>query len=245
MRIASKTDVGLVRSNNQDSFVAGPIGDNSAWAVVCDGMGGVGGGNIASSLAIKTISDAVISSFRTNMTSNSIRNLFKSAFSAANVKILNRSREDEALKGMGTTAVAVVVCENIAHIVHVGDSRAYILRNGDLMQITRDHSIVQSMLEQGEIDVEQAKHHPRKNIITRAIGVLDSIEPEYNEIEINDSDVILLCTDGLTNFVEDNKIKQILCETDFDNIPSALINEANANGGGDNITAVVLAYQKR
>ena len=242
MRIASKTDVGLVRSNNQDSFVAGPIGENSAWAVVCDGMGGVGGGNIASSLAIKTISDAVISSFRTNMTDNSIRLLFKSAFSAANVKILNRSSEDEALKGMGTTAVAAVVCDNTAHIVHVGDSRAYILKDGDLMQITRDHSIVQSMLEQGEIDAQQAKHHPRKNIITRAIGVLETIEPEYNEIELSDNDIILLCTDGLTNFVEDNRIKEILIDTNFEDIPTVLVDEANKNGGGDNITAVVLSH---
>lgn len=241
MRIASKTDVGLERSNNQDSFVAGPVGDNSAWAVVCDGMGGANGGNIASSLAIKAISDSVISSFRTNMSANSIRLLFESAFNAANVKILNRAKEDESLKGMGTTAVAAVVCNDVAHIVHVGDSRCYLYRNGDFTQITRDHSIVQSMLEQGEIDEQQAKHHPRKNIITRAIGVKDKTEPEYNEIDVVENDILLLCSDGLTNFVDDQRIAEIIKNNNFDDVPEKLILEANTNGGGDNITVVLLS----
>ncbi len=242
MRIASKTDVGIVRSNNQDSFVAGPIGENSAWAVVCDGMGGANGGNIASSLAIKTISDSVISSFRTNMSPNSIRLLFESAYNAANIKILNRSKEDETLKGMGTTAVGTVICNNTAFITHVGDSRAYCFKNGELLQITRDHSIVQSMLEQGEINEEQAKHHPRKNIITRAIGVTENIEPEYNEIDFYEGDILLLCSDGLTNFVDDLKICEIIKNNEFDYIPELLVEEANKNGGGDNITVVILSY---
>lgn len=240
MKIASKTDVGKERTNNQDSFVAGPIGENSAWAVVCDGMGGANGGNIASSLAIKTISDTLISSFRTNMSDNSIRLLFESAFNAANIKIFNRALEDESLKGMGTTAVSVVVSNETAHIAHVGDSRCYLYRNKEITQITRDHSIVQSMLEQGEIDKNQAKHHPRKNIITRAMGVKREIELEYNEISVLKGDILLLCSDGLTNFAEDEKIAEIIETVSFENIPENLVNEANNNGGGDNITAVLL-----
>lgn len=242
MRIASKTDKGLTRSNNQDSFVAGPIGENAAWAVVCDGMGGANGGNIASSIAVKAISDSVISSFRTNMSSNSIRNLFESALSAANVKIINRAKEDEELTGMGTTVVAAVICNGVLHVFHIGDSRAYLIRNGEISRITRDHSIIQSMIEQGEIDEEQAKTHPSKNIITKALGANERLDPDYNEIDFFENDILLICSDGLTNYVDEQVIKEIVLNNDFPTVPNLLIDEANKNGGGDNITAVLLSY---
>lgn len=241
MKIVSRTDIGLVRSSNQDSYAAGEMPGGVAWAIVCDGMGGANGGNIASATAVKMISEIISTTYREGMSSNSIRTMLQSAIYSANVSIYDMSKQVENLSGMGTTVVAAVVSAGRVHVAHAGDSRAYLLGNGELMQITRDHSIVQSMMEDGRLTESQAKTHPRKNIITRALGVEESIEIDYNELELDNGRQLLICTDGLTNFVENDAILSIAAHNEFYDYPEKLIEAALANGGGDNVTVVVIA----
>ena len=241
MRIASKTDIGMVRSSNQDSYLTGEISGSISWAVVCDGMGGANGGNIASATAVKTISEQINKSYRSEMSSNSIKYLLMSAITAANSDVYDMAKEDESLSGMGTTVVAVIVVNGLAHIAHAGDSRAYVIGDKSITQITRDHSVVQSMIENGEITEEEAKTHPNRNVITRALGVADRIDIDYNEIELDSDDSILICTDGLSNFIENEQILEIISNNKFYEYPEKLIEKANENGGGDNITVVMMS----
>lgn len=241
MKIVSKTDIGMVRHSNQDSYAAGEMPGGVAWAVVCDGMGGVSGGNIASATAVKMISEIISSTYREGMNANSIRTMLQSAVYSANVSIFDMAKSVEELSGMGTTVVAAVVSGGLVHVVHAGDSRAYIVSGSQMEQITRDHSIVQSMIEDGRITAEEARKHPRKNIITRALGVEESIEIDYNEIELKEGQQLLICTDGLTNYLEPPMIMTILQQYSFYEYPEKLIESANKNGGGDNITVVVIS----
>ncbi len=242
MKIASKTDIGKVRSTNQDSFAAGELNDGTAWAVVCDGMGGANGGNIASANAVTIVSEYISSSYHEGMDSNSLRTLLQSALYGANVRLYDMANKIESLSGMGTTVVVTIVSNGVAHIAHAGDSRAYIIHDGELSQITRDHSVVQTMVDKGQITEEEAKNHPNKNVITRALGVGEEVDIEYNEIPFQNDDCILICTDGLTNFVTHDNIERVVEEYDFDEYPQVLIDMANENGGGDNITVVALKY---
>ena len=157
MKIASKTDIGKVRSTNQDSFAAGELNDGTAWAVVCDGMGGANGGNIASANAVTIVSEYISSSYHEGMDSNSLRTLLQSALYGANVRLYDMANKIESLSGMGTTVVVTIVSNGVAHIAHAGDSRAYIIHDGELSQITRDHSVVQTMVDKGQITEEEAK----------------------------------------------------------------------------------------
>lgn len=241
MRIVSKTDTGRVRRSNQDSYLTGEISGSVAWAVVCDGMGGANGGNVASAMAVKTISEHINSAYRDGMSSNSIRYLLMSAVSAANADVFDAAQNNDTLFGMGTTVVAVIIVNGIAHIAHAGDSRAYLINESGMEQITRDHSVVQSMIENGEITEEEAKHHPNRNVITRALGVNERIDADYNEINLTDGDAILICTDGLTNYVENDRILKIIKNHNFYEYPEKLIETANNNGGGDNITVVMMS----
>lgn len=244
MIIYGASDIGRVRSSNQDSFITGKMSDSVGFAVVCDGMGGANGGNIASEIATNVISEHIKSAYRDNMSSNSIRYLLMSAVIAANAEIYDRAQEDETLLGMGTTVVAVVVVDNLAHIVHVGDSRAYIVSPNNIEQITHDHSVVQSMLDNGEITEQEARKHPNRNVITRALGVRDKVDVDYDEILLSEDDILLICTDGLTNFVEDKKIAKIIKKNKISEYPNVLIDTANNNGGGDNITVVTLSVKE-
>ena len=168
LQIYMKTDIGLVRHSNQDAVKAGVLSGNTAWAVVCDGMGGANGGNIASALAVDLISEQILSSGSEHITDQSIKNLMISAIYNANVAIYDRAMADETLAGMGTTVVAAIVSGGVAHIAHAGDSRAYLLTREGLRQITTDHSMVQELVNSGDLTTQQARRHPQKNIITRA-----------------------------------------------------------------------------
>ena len=238
------SDIGRMRSSNQDSFITGKISDSVGFVVVCDGMGGANGGNIASEIATNVISEHIKSAYRHNMGSNSMRYLLMSAVIAANTEIYDRAQEDETLSGMGTTVVAAIVVDNSAHIVHVGDSRAYIVSSNEIEQITHDHSVIQSMLDNGEITEQEAKKHPNRNVITRALGVRDKVDVDYDEISLSKDDILLICTDGLTNFVEDKKIAKIIKKNKISEYPDVLIDTANNNGGGDNITVVTLSVKE-
>lgn len=242
MQIFSKTDVGKVRIDNQDAFLAGKLNDETVFAVVCDGMGGANAGKLASETAVKLISDYIIKSYRKNMDSSSLMKMLRSAIVNANIEIYDMSLKNPELAGMGTTAVAAVVSSDTAVITHVGDSRAYLIGD-DVTQITRDHSVVQSLIESGKLSLEEAKFHPRKNVITRAIGAEEDVSADCNEVTLKKGESLLLCTDGLTNLVETQDIYKIFKDTEIALIADKLVNLANSGGGNDNITVVILTKE--
>jgi protein phosphatase len=175
------------------------------------------------------------------MSDNSIKNLLMSAFENANVMVLDAAEKNESLYGMGTTAVAVIINADRAYVAGVGDSRVYIV-NDTLFQVTTDHSVVQNMIDNGEITKEEARYHPKKNIITRALGVEPQVRADFFYEEIDkDEDIVLLCTDGLTNFVDESEIYSISKNSSRYEIADVLVKTANENGGGDNITVVALS----
>lgn len=239
MRIYSKTDTGKVRTTNQDSFFAAELEENVGFAVVCDGMGGAAAGNIASEMAAKHISHYIENSYRSDMSIESIEKTVINAIMSANIELYDASVNDSQLLGMGTTVVLVFLKDNTAITANVGDSRVYLL-NDKITQLTRDHSIVQTLIENGEITPEDAKSHPRKNVITRALGAEEMVAVDVETTSLSNDDTLLLCTDGLTNYVEPEDILKIYKSTDIANVVERLITAANSNGGGDNITAVTV-----
>jgi len=240
MKISAKTDIGLVRSNNQDYYLAGEFANGVTWAVVCDGMGGAMGGNVASETAAKVISDKLTSGYHEGMNDNSIKHLIISAVEAANASVYSKSKSDESLLGMGTTVVLVVINADTMYLAHVGDSRIYVVSKDNINQLTTDHSVVQMMLDRGEISREEAKEHPKKNVITRALGVEDTVRIDYDQEVYNEEEIVLLCSDGLTNFVSDEEILKICNENDCYTFAEKLVEAANEKGGGDNITVVTV-----
>lgn len=242
MKIVAKTDIGLRRESNQDSYAAGELPGAVAWAVVCDGMGGAAGGNYASSTAVKVISERITSLYRGGMSASSIRNMLTSAIAAANISVYDMSKSDPELTGMGTTVVVAIVVDNNVFIAHAGDSRAYILSDGSLNQLTKDHSIVQEMIDHGTLTPDEARVDPRKNIITRALGVDSELRIDFDIADIDENDVLILCTDGLTNFVEPQEIYELTDDGKFYEYAERLVARANSNGGGDNITVVTVSY---
>lgn len=240
-RAIGHTDKGRVRPKNEDAYDIGKFEDGTVWAVVCDGMGGANGGNVASMMAVDTIAKAFSKSYREDADENSIRSMLLTALNAANTYIYEAAKEDEELSGMGTTVVAVVVKEDTAYIAHVGDSRAYLIRNDSIEQETKDHSMVQLLVERGELTEEEAMTHPKKNYITRAVGVEEELDVDYNEIPLLDTDTILLCTDGLTNCVSKEEILSIIQEQGALASPDVLVERAIEHGGSDNITVVVIS----
>lgn len=241
MRIVSKTDVGLARRSNQDAYATGELPGGVAWAVVCDGMGGVGGGNVASTLAVKTISEQISASYREGMSSNSVRTLLESALTAANLAVYDASQQSADLAGMGTTVVACVILDGVAHISHVGDSRAYLFSPERIRQITRDHSYVQRLIEDGKLTEEEARTYPHRNIITRALGVEERLLVDYNEVTLAPDDAILICTDGLSGSVEEEDMLAVFRQASFYEYPDRLVRLANEKSGSDNVTVVILS----
>ena len=242
MKIVSKTDIGLKRENNQDFFAYGELSENSVWAVVCDGMGGAAAGDLASSMAVEIISKRIVSNFREGMNYNSMKNLLASAIAAANIEVYDKSISDSSLNGMGTTVIATIIVDGTACIAHSGDSRAFIYSGDSLRQITKDHSLVQDLVEKGQLTVEEAKTDSRKNIITRALGVDEELLVDYYVEDINENDIFIICTDGLTDNVSNETIFDIIKNYDFNILPEKLIDTANSNGGNDNITIVAVSH---
>lgn len=240
MKITGKTDIGAVRSKNEDAFDYGVLPDGTSWAIVCDGMGGVHGGKVASAAAIEMVSEKIKKCYNPSMSVSSLENLLLSAITTANVDVFDRGIYDSFLKGMGTTIVAALIKKKEACIAHVGDSRAYIMNGNSIRQITKDHSLVQEMLDKGQITKEEYENNPIKNIITRAMGVDEDIDIEFDYAYLEDGECLLLCTDGLSGMVTDKRIHEIYCTADFDSLAQKYIDEANGNGGKDNITVVIM-----
>ena len=239
MQIFSKTDRGRVRTDNQDAYFAGKITDDAVFAVVCDGMGGANAGNVASELAVRHISEYVIRFYRDGMDMTDTEKTLKNAIVSANISLYDKAVNNAELAGMGTTAVAAFVKDGTAVIAHVGDSRIYLV-NGEIKQLTRDHSVVQSLIESGKITPEDAKVHPRKNVITRALGAEENVAVDSDCLNLSNGDTLLLCSDGLTNFLDDKDILKVFQNNDISAVAERLVEEANENGGGDNITVVTV-----
>lgn len=239
MQFFSQIDIGKMRNSNQDACFTGRLYENTLLVIVCDGMGGAKAGNIASETAVKSISEYVGKSFRKTMQADDMAEMLKNALISANIEIYDMSRKNTEYSGMGTTAVIAIVQNESAVICHVGDSRAYLI-NDEITQLTKDHSIVQSLIESGKLTPDEAKAHPRKNVITKALGAEEDIVPDTVTVSLNTNDNLLFCTDGLTNFVETPDILKIFTTNEINNVASTLVERANQNGGGDNITVVTV-----
>ena len=239
MNVIGQTHIGLVRMNNQDALEYGTLGRQAQYAVVCDGMGGANGGNIASKIAVEVIGSRIREGFREEASASSVEHLLASAMNTANVGVYERAQQQEELSGMGTTVVAVITCGRMAYISHVGDSRLYLMRDGQLSVVTRDHSVVQELIEKGQITEEEARSHPRRNFITRALGVRIEESGEYDELELQAGDRLLLCTDGLTNEVNHDGIRSLL-KLPAEESVNGLVRAALDDGGADNITVVLM-----
>ena len=230
MKLVAKTDIGSQRSENQDSYRGGRRPDDAVWGAVCDGMGGARGGRLASTMAVDALQQAG-------------RALLESAVEQANRSVYEKARGTPSLSGMGTTVVCALVRGGLAQYVHVGDSRIYLFRNNKLLQLTKDHSMVQEMVEQGALTEEEAQNHPRKNLITRALGVGRDVEADFGEKEVSPRDILLLCSDGLSNCVSVPQIEETLARTPFYEAADALVQKALEGGGLDNITVLLMQVE--
>ena len=242
MKLAGKTDVGRVRQENQDDYRAGELPGGAVWALVCDGMGGAKGGREASQGACNVIENFFQERYA-QCGAGQEEPFLKKALLYANRFVFQKAAHEEALAGMGTTAVCALVRSGNVYLCHAGDSRAYLIRDGKLTQLTHDHSYVQELVDCGTITEEEAEHHPQKNIITKALGVDYRLEPEFTAAKLKREDRLLLCTDGLTNMVPVEEMEKLLAQGTFYDLPDRLIEAANAHGGSDNITALLLAVE--
>lgn len=243
MKVCGKTDVGLRRHENQDTFAV-EQGEKLLIAVVCDGMGGAEGGQIASSLAVETFMKEIRALLRADMTAGQLRELASFCVAKANTAVYQRALQDPAYQGMGTTLVSAVAGERDAVICNIGDSRAYLIHNGEMTRITHDHSVVQTLVENGDITVEEARTHPNRNLITRALGPDKTTLCDAFDVSFAHGDKILLCTDGLVVTATDEEICRIVCadkraEEKLDD----LIALAKAQGAPDNVTAVLIEHE--
>ena len=239
MFIFGKTDIGLRRATNQDEYRVHVLDDDIYFGLVCDGMGGENGGNVASAVASETICQNLLCNLRSGLSDEDYKNIIVSAVSDGNVAVYDKSLEDKQYMGMGTTVVAALIKGKRCAVAHVGDSRAYLV-NENITQLTRDHSVVQSLIESGKLTPEEARFHPRKNVITRALGTEEEVQPDCSVFSVDTGDTLLLCTDGLTNFVDTGEILDIFHNNDISRAADVLVARANHNGGGDNITAVTV-----
>ncbi|MBQ9082935.1 MAG: Stp1/IreP family PP2C-type Ser/Thr phosphatase [Clostridia bacterium] len=243
MKILMKTDTGRLRDNNQDSMVALMLPDDAAFAAVCDGMGGANGGNVASALAVAAIEDKIRTEYRPEMDDDAVCELLATAVDIANETVYAKAQEDPELFGMGTTAVLALIRDNTAILANVGDSRGVLFSKDGAMQLTKDHSYVQVMIDNGSITEEEALTHPRRNIITRAVGIMSSVLVDTFVYPIQEDDVILLCSDGLTNEISYDSILTMMEEPVWENLAEKLVAQANENGGRDNVTVVLIRNQ--
>ncbi len=238
MMVYTHTDIGNKRKENQDC-AASAVLEDAVLAVVCDGMGGSNAGSEASSRAVTVIKERIIKSYRSEFDSNKIRNLLVAAVKTANAVVYDLGSAVPEWNGMGTTCVAVLVRGGIIHTVNVGDSRAYLITH-EIKQITKDHSMVMNMYERGDITREELKNHPKRNVITRAVGVAEDVEPDYFENELPANGAVMLCSDGLSNYCDEGVIFRLIKDLPPEEVPLALTKIALENGGSDNITAALI-----
>ncbi|HHV18254.1 MAG TPA: Stp1/IreP family PP2C-type Ser/Thr phosphatase [Thermoanaerobacterales bacterium] len=239
-----KSDIGKVRLNNEDAFYLPQQGEFPQLFIVADGMGGHQGGEIASKMAVKEVSSYINSHLAKDCDNRKVKRIMESSIANANNKILSISLENDELLGMGTTITMALLYNGRLYIGHVGDSRAYRIREDHIEQLTKDHSLVWQLVEQGRLTMEETKTHPMKNVITKALGTDEFIEPDIHEFDFKNNDIIVLCSDGLTNMLDNNCIKNIVCSLEPEQAAQKLIEKANLQGGEDNITVGIIKVGK-
>jgi len=244
------SDVGQKRRANEDSFVADA---ELGLFVVADGMGGQAAGEVASKVAVEAIYQFIKltdeqrditwpTGYITNLSHG--QNRLRTAMLLANQEIYRSAQEDAGLRGMGTTVVCSLVEEDRVDIAHVGDSRVYLLRAGELEPLTSDHSWIREQVGKGVITEDQARNHPYRNVVTRALGAAPEVEADFDKMQLRNGDLLMLCTDGLNSMLSDAEMEAILNRygADLDAAARALVFEANQKGGEDNITVILMSY---
>ncbi|MBQ5591066.1 MAG: Stp1/IreP family PP2C-type Ser/Thr phosphatase [Clostridia bacterium] len=240
MDIFVKTDIGRQRETNQDFVKMHKFDDKTALLIVCDGMGGANAGNVASEVAVNSIYDTFLKKHKPTMNDKDLKTVMTSSINCANLDVFDLANTNEEYRGMGTTAVAVFIDNGYAYTINAGDSRAYIVYPDKIKQITTDHSIVQQLIESNMITLEEAKKHPERNVITRALGVEECLDSDFYTTKLEKNYKIIICSDGLSGYVDDADILSIANnEENAQTICEKLIDLANENGGGDNITVAV------
>ena len=240
LRSYATTDIGRKRQLNQDFIYLSevPVGNLPNVFIVADGMGGHNAGDYASRLAVETIVERSSGSLETNPL-----RVLDEAVQSANGLVRQRAQEAPELQGMGTTVVAAVIDGRELYVANVGDSRLYIVNSGEIRQITKDHSWVEEMVRRGGIGKAEARNHPDKNIITRAVGAEETVRIDFFQVLLQEGDVILMCTDGLTNMLEDEEIRMTLDGArDIVEKAQGLVRAANERGGRDNISVVLIEF---
>lgn len=236
----AKTDIGKLRENNQDYYYISNSLDEVQLYILADGMGGYNGGEIASKLAVQTAKSYIENNFKEiEKDRDSIIQLVASSMEYANMVVYEKSKESKELEGMGTTLEICLIYNNRAFIGHVGDSRIYRIRKQFMRKLTQDHSYVQKLVKDGTITQEEATHHPQKNMLMKALGCNAFVEPDVMAKGFLKEDILVICSDGLTNLVPQEEIFQ-LAKNNIEQAPKALIEIANKNGGYDNITVVII-----
>jgi protein phosphatase len=240
MRAFGKSDIGKVREMNQDSFYISSPEDKVQIFIVADGMGGYKGGEVASKLAVETSKNYIINNIDSvENDREKILNLLKSAIEYANLVVYEKAKEVPELENMGTTIDVCLIIQNKVYIGHVGDSRVYRKRKEFFRRLTTDHSYVQKLVSDGTITKEEAYNHPKKNMLIKALGCSSYVEPDVSVKGFLKDDVLLMCSDGLTNMLRDEEIVKIINENPNEAC-NRLVEEANRKGGLDNITAVII-----
>jgi protein phosphatase len=235
------SDIGRVRAQNQDAFRIEELDRHTILAVVCDGMGGAKSGNIASRLAIDVFVGEVKNSWKASMTQEQTEQLLENAVKLANFTVYDQARQFEDFAGMGTTLVAALLSGKNATIVNVGDSRCYHITRSDIRRITVDHSVVQMMVDRGELTAEEARSYPGRNYITRAVGTEPTVQSDLFAIRVERGDALLLSSDGLHNEVDDQEILfEVVHGVNNDNCCQRLLDIANMRGSPDNVTSVLV-----
>ncbi|MCI5758641.1 MAG: Stp1/IreP family PP2C-type Ser/Thr phosphatase [Eubacterium sp.] len=238
MKVFSATDIGQKRHMNQDFIFTSEesVGNLPNLFVVADGMGGHNAGDFASRYGVSVLVETV----RKDKNFNPVK-VMRNAIEAANREVFSQSRNDPSMAGMGTTMVVCTVVGGYAYIANVGDSRLYLAGSDSMTQITQDHSLIAEMVRLGELTPEEGRNHPDKNIITRAVGTNEDVKIDFFDVKLETGDQILMCSDGLSNMVEDQRIFEILKGEDTEaDKAQVLVDEANANGGRDNIAVIVV-----
>lgn len=244
MEFVARTDVGICRSENQDS-VCTFVHAGFLVGVVADGMGGHNGGSIASQMAVSCLKEKLLSGLTEEASTSDVMELLREAYFEANARIYKRAQEDVSLQGMGTTLTVAVLKGDRVLVSNIGDSRAYLLDREKISQLTVDQTLVQRLVDSGKITAEEAKTHPHRNVILEAVGTNDAISPEFYVAKL-DGDVVLLCSDGLSGEVGDDRMLEIaMSAKSIAQAADVLISEANAAGGGDNITVALLKVQSQ